>query len=96
MNVPPTHASATAVSCSVATASSESLSNDGEKPNQPKRFLFTKCDYGHKISMKHAFSLALHRSGIHKSILEGWSFWEVCMVDSVTINPVLSIIKLLR
>ena len=38
--------STTAVSCSVATSSSESLANDGEKHNQPKRLLFTKCDYG--------------------------------------------------
>ena len=36
-----------AVSCLVATSSShsESLPNDGEKSNQPKRF-FPKCDYG--------------------------------------------------
>ena len=39
-----------------------------------------------------AFSLALSRSNIHKSILEGWVF----LVDSVSINPVLSTIKLLR
>ena len=32
--------STTAVSCSVTTLSSESLSNDGEKLNQPKRFSF--------------------------------------------------------
>ena len=50
MNVTPT----TAVSCSVATSSSESLPNDGEKPSQPKKFLFSKCDYG-KISMKCIF-----------------------------------------
>ena len=74
MNVTFTHASTTAVSCSVATSSSESLPNDGEKPNQPKRLLFPKYDYGHKISMKHALSLALSRSGIHKSVLEEWSF----------------------
>ena len=71
--------STTAVSYSVATSSSESLSNNGEKPNQPKRSLFPECDYG-KVSMKHevicAFSLALNISGIHKSMLEGWSFWE--------------------
>ena len=35
------------------------------------------------------------KSGIHKSILEGWSFWEN-MVDSVVINPFLSTIKLVR
>ena len=43
--------STTAVSCSVTTSSLESLLNDSEKPNQPKRFLFPKCDYG-KISVK--------------------------------------------
>ena len=45
-----TRASTIAVSCSVATSSSESLPNDVEKPNQPKRLLFPKynrgCDYG--------------------------------------------------
>ena len=40
-NVTPT----TAVSCSVATLPSESLRNDGEKPNQSKRRLFPKCGY---------------------------------------------------
>ena len=44
----------TAVSCSVGTSSSESLPNDGEKPNQPKRFLFLKSDCG-KIFVKCAF-----------------------------------------
>ena len=44
------------------TSSSESLLNDGEKPNQPKRYLCPKCDYG-KISV-----LALSKSDIHKSI----------------------------
>ena len=71
--------STTAVSYSVATSSSESLSNNGEKPNQPKRSLFPECDYG-EISVKHeviyAFSLALSINGIHKSTLEGWSLWE--------------------
>ena len=33
MNMTSIRASTTAVSCSVATPSSESLSNDGEKPN---------------------------------------------------------------
>ena len=33
-------------SCSVATSSSESLPNASEKPNQPKKFFFPKCDYG--------------------------------------------------
>ena len=56
MNVTSARTSTTAVSCSVATLS-ESLSNDNEKPNQPKRLLFPKCNYGCKISMKHAFSL---------------------------------------
>ena len=48
--------STTAYCCSVATSSSESLPNDGEKPNQPKRFLFPKCDYG-IISIKSASAL---------------------------------------
>ena len=39
-------------STSVATSSSESLPNSVERPNQPKRFLFLKCNYG-KISVKH-------------------------------------------
>ena len=46
--------STTVVSCSVATSSPKSLSKDGEKPNQLKRFLFPKCNYD-KISLKHAF-----------------------------------------
>ena len=46
--------STSAVSYSVATSSSASLSNDGEKFNQPNRVLFLKYSYG-KISMKSAF-----------------------------------------
>ena len=46
MNVTSTHISTTVVSCSVATSLSESLPNDSEKPNQPKRLLSLKCDYG--------------------------------------------------
>ena len=34
--------STTAVSQSVASSSSDFLPDDGEKPNQPKRFLFLK------------------------------------------------------
>ena len=79
-DVTSTRASTTAVSCSVATSSSESLPNDGENPNQPKRLLFSKCDSGSNITMKraqeHAFSLAFSRSGIHKSIWEVWLFWD--------------------
>ena len=75
MNVTSTHVSTTAVSYSVATFSSESSANMMKTPIT-QRPLFPKCDYGHKISMKHAFSLALSRSGIHKSILKGWWFWE--------------------
>ena len=45
--------STTAVSCSLTTSSLESLPNDSEKPNQPKRLLFPKCNYG-KISVKTA------------------------------------------
>ena len=44
-----------AASCSVATSSSESLPNVGEKPNQPKRFLFPKREYGKKTIVKRAF-----------------------------------------
>ena len=74
MNVISTHTSTTAVSsCSVSTSSSESLRSDGERPNQPRRLLFPKCNYGHMISMKNVFRLSLSRSGIHTSILEGWS-----------------------
>ena len=74
--------SATEVNCSVATSSSQSLPNNDEKPNQPKRLLFLKCDYG-KISVKHVynniilysqFSTSWHSvevHGIHKSILKG-------------------------
>ena len=39
----------TAVSCSVATSSSESLPNDGKKPNQPKRPLFLKRNYAQGV-----------------------------------------------
>ena len=35
-------ASTTPVSCSVATSSSESLPNDGEKPNLAKEILFSE------------------------------------------------------
>ena len=59
----------TAVSYSVATLSSQSLPNDGKNANQPKRFLFPKCDYG-KISMAEVCALALSRSGNYKSTLE--------------------------
>ena len=34
--------STTAVSCLVATSSSESLPNDGEKPNQPKEIFVSE------------------------------------------------------
>ena len=44
----------TAVSCSVATSSSDSLPNDGEKCNQLRRFLFPKCNYGNTC-VKHVF-----------------------------------------
>ena len=41
MNVTSTRASTIAVaSCSVATLLSESLPNDGERPNKPKKFCF--------------------------------------------------------
>ena len=57
--------STTAVSCSVTTLLSESLPNDGEKPNQPKRLLFPKCDRSNgKISIQHTFSFALSKNGI--------------------------------
>ena len=64
--------STTAVSCSVGSSSSESLPNDGEKPNHLKRFLFPICGNG-KIFIKHAFGHYSSRSGIHKHISEGWS-----------------------
>ena len=35
-----THTCVTVVICSVATLSSESLPNDGEKPNHPRDFCF--------------------------------------------------------
>ena len=64
--------STTAVSCSVAMYFIIRIfTKYGEKPNQPKRFLLSKFNYG-KISVMYA--LALIRSGIHKSILKGWSF----------------------
>ena len=46
--------STTIISCSVATSSSESLPNDGEKAQSVNQFLFPKCDYD-KISVKPAF-----------------------------------------
>ena len=64
MNVTSTCASTTAVSCSVATSSLESLPNDGEKPNQPKRLLFSKGDYGHKIFIKRSYSLVKHSAEV--------------------------------
>ena len=47
--------STTAVSCSIATSTSASLPNVGEKPNQPKQFSFPNCDYGKKTVMNGAF-----------------------------------------
>ena len=49
----------TVVGYSVTTSSSESLPNDGERSNEPKRLLFPKCDYAwlKLISVKHAFGL---------------------------------------
>ena len=55
MNMTSTTTVSCSVATSVATSSSESLLNDGEKSNQPKKFLLPKCDYG-KISVRHAFS----------------------------------------
>ena len=49
MNVKSTHIPTTAVNCSVATSSSESLPNDGEKLNQSKKPLFLKWDSGREI-----------------------------------------------
>ena len=46
--------STTAVSSSVATLTSASLPNVGEKPNQPKWFSFPKRDYDKKAIVKHA------------------------------------------
>ena len=61
--------STTAVSCSVATLSSESLSNDGEELNQPKRLLFPKCDYG-KIFVKNGCSGRFCNLSIYNQAVE--------------------------
>ena len=65
-----------AVGYSVATTSSESLLNDCEKPNQPKKLLFLICDLiwlnFREVCIQFSGTQgALSRSGIHKSILEG-------------------------
>ena len=52
MNVKSTRVPTTAVSYSVATSSSESLPNNGEKPNQAKRPLFPKWDEGRARQQK--------------------------------------------
>ena len=65
-----------------------------KSPISQKRLLFPKYGYG-KISVNGAcvkFSLALSRSNIHKTTTGRM----VVLVDSVSINPVLSTIKLLR
>ena len=49
----------TAASCLVATSPSESLPNVGEKPNQSKRFLLPKREYGRKTIVKRAFQQQL-------------------------------------
>ena len=54
--------STTTVSCSVATSSSESLPNDGEKPNQPKRL----------ISEKQLWPLDFHEASIQFSTQHKW------------------------
>ena len=65
-----------------------------KSPISQKRLSFPKCGCG-KISVNRTcvkFNLALSRSNIHKSITGRM----VVLVDSVSINPVLSTIKLLR
>ena len=88
MNVKSTRALNTAVSCSVATSSSESLPNDGENPNQPKRPLFPKWDQLQPCQRS-------AKVVIHKSQYTGRMVVLRKLVDSVSIKPVLSTIKLL-
>ena len=92
----PTHVSTTAVSYSIATSSSESLPNDGEKPNQLKRLLFLKCDYGRiKFpSVKLAFTLGPDQQKWYSLIYTVRMVILGKLVDSVSIYPVLSAIKL--
>ena len=66
-------ASTIAFCCSVATSLSEPLPNDGESPISQRGFCFQNAVM---VNFHEAYILALNRSGIHKSILEGWLFWE--------------------
>ena len=73
----------------------ESLPNNGEKVQSAKRVLSPKCNYG-KISVKCACILVLSGSGIQLYIYTGRMVVLGKLVHSVSINPVLSTIKLLR
>ena len=55
MNVKSTRVPTTAVSYLVATSSSQSLPNNDEKSNQPKRPLFPKWDEGRGLQQKQSF-----------------------------------------
>ena len=60
--------STTAVGYSVANSSTESLLNDCEKRNQPMKLVFKMPLW---LNFHEVCILALSRSGIHKSVLEG-------------------------
>ena len=80
----------------LATSSSKSLPNYGENSNQPKRLLFPNCDYG---QWKDFYEVCIQFSTQQKwysSIYIGRMVVLGKLVDSVSINPALSKIKLLR
>ena len=85
MNVTSTHTPTTAVSGSVATSSTKSLPNDGEKFNQPKRLLFLTKKAIMAVRFlwnTGAFSLViLSICGIHKLIYTG--LWPPLFVPAV-------------
>ena len=83
---------------SVATLSPESLLNDCEKPNQPKKLLFLKCDL---IWLNFRAAYIRQFSGMHSAEVVFMNPYRKHgrsrkLLDSVSINPVLSTIKLLR
>ena len=73
--------STTAVSCSVATSTSASLPNIGEKPNQPKRFSFPKRDYCKKTVVKRAFQQQWFHNWpwIHYDEVKDVAFCHTCV-----------------
>ena len=78
-----------AVSCSIATSSSESFPIDVEKPNQRKRFCFRNAIMVIKISIK----LSMHFSTQQKCYLQNHTGRMIVLgklVNSVSINPVYS------